>query len=40
MSQNETAKATIYLDGKQAEAAIDALKKKSKELKVELDAAE
>jgi len=37
--QNETAKATIYLDGKQAEAAIDALKQKSKELKVQLDAA-
>ncbi|OFX56278.1 MAG: phage tail tape measure protein, partial [Bacteroidetes bacterium GWB2_41_8] len=39
MSQNETAKATIYLDGKQAEAAIDALKTKSKELKVQFEAA-
>lgn len=39
MSQNETAKATIYLDGKQAEAAIDALKTKSKELKVQLEQA-
>lgn len=39
MLQNETAKATIYLDGKQAEAAIDALKTKSKELKIQLDAA-
>ncbi len=27
MARNETAKATIYLDGKQAEAAIGALKK-------------
>ena len=39
MAQNETARATIYLDGKQAEAAIDALKAKSKELKVQLEAA-
>jgi TP901 family phage tail tape measure protein len=39
MARNETAKATIFLDGKQAEAAIDALKQKSKELKVQLDAA-
>jgi TP901 family phage tail tape measure protein len=39
MARNETAKATIYLDGKQAEAAIDALKQKSKELKLQLDAA-
>lgn len=37
--RNETAKATIYLDGKQAEAAIDALKQKSKDLKVQLEAA-
>lgn len=39
MARNETAKATIYLDGKQAEAAIDALKQKSKDLKVQLEAA-
>lgn len=39
MAQNETAKVTIYLDDKQAEAAIDALKQKSKELKVQLDEA-
>jgi len=30
---NDTAKATIYLDGKQAEAALDSLRSKSKDLK-------
>ena len=33
MARNEKAKATIYLDGKQAEAALDSLKKKAKELR-------
>ena len=33
MARNEKAKATIYLDGKQAEAALDALKKKAGELR-------
>lgn len=37
--QTETARAQVYLDGKQAEAAIDALKKKSKELGEQLDEA-
>ena len=33
MAKNEQAKATIYLDGKQAEAALDALKKKAGEVR-------
>ena len=33
MARNEQAKATIYLDGKQAEAALDALTKKAKDLR-------
>ncbi len=40
MARNEKAKATIYLDGKQAEAALDGLRKKSKELEKALMAAE
>nr|WP_321357173.1 phage tail tape measure protein [uncultured Draconibacterium sp.] len=37
---NEKAKATIYLDGKQAEAALDAIKKKAKELRQQMKAAQ
>mgnify|MGYP001244307587 CR=1 FL=1 len=32
-ARNETAKATIYLDGKQAEAALEGLKKKANDLR-------
>src|SRR5665647_1130791 len=39
MAQNETARATVYLDGKQAEAALEALDRKSKELKKDLTSA-
>lgn len=38
--RNEQAKATIYLDGKQAEAALEGLKNKAKQLRDELKAAE
>jgi len=39
MAQNETARATVYLDGKQAEAALEALDRKAKELKKDLTSA-
>lgn len=38
-ARNETAKATIYLDGKQAEAALDALKNKAKDLRKAIEEA-
>ncbi|NQU54152.1 MAG: phage tail tape measure protein, partial [Bacteroidetes bacterium] len=40
MARNEKAKATIYLDGKQAEAALDSLKTKAKDLRRELKKAQ
>jgi TP901 family phage tail tape measure protein len=40
MAKNETAKATIYLDGKQAEAALDGLTKRANELRIELKKAQ
>ena len=40
MARNEQAKATIYLDGKQAEAALDALKNRAKALRDELKKAQ
>lgn len=36
MAQNETARATVYLDGKQAEAALSALAQKAKDLRKDL----
>lgn len=39
MAQNETARASVYLDGKQAEAALTALSEKAKKLTKELEAA-
>lgn len=39
MAQNETAKAQVFLDGKQAESVIKLLKKEAKALRVELDKA-
>jgi TP901 family phage tail tape measure protein len=39
MAQNETARATVFLDGKQAEAALEALDRKAKELKKDLTSA-
>ncbi len=40
MAKNEQAKATIYLDGKQAEAALDALKKKAGDVRKAMKAAQ
>ena len=40
MARNEQAKATIYLDGKQAESALQALKAKAEELRRQLKAAQ
>ena len=40
MARNEKAKATIYLDGKQAEAALDSIKNKAKEVRREMKAAQ
>lgn len=40
MARNEQAKATIYLDGKQAESALQALKTKAEELRRQLKAAQ
>lgn len=40
MAKNETAKATIYLDGKQAEAALDGLKTRASQLKEALKQAQ
>jgi len=36
----ETAKASIYLDGKQAEAALDSMSRRAKDLKKDFDAAQ
>jgi tubulin-specific chaperone A len=40
MARNEIAKATIYLNGKQAEAALEGLKKKAKELRDQMKEAQ
>lgn len=40
MAQNERAKTTVYLDGKQAEAALEALGNKAQELRRDLKAAQ
>ncbi|MBL7973113.1 MAG: phage tail tape measure protein [Prolixibacteraceae bacterium] len=37
---NETAKASIYLEGKQAEAALDSMSRRAKDLKKDFDAAQ